>query len=268
MVCGRTVGDLRVDTHIFLIAVVLIAALAVLAVTLFRMERRPEAENSRPAGWVFQLVAPVVVAGVLLLWLGAYAPRTLLFEVPLPSDVVALLMLAFLSIMALAALAMRDSRRLVLVFCVAAVIAFVALYPNLSALPMPNNISSVYNGLLPTWLYGFQFADNMQVSSSVSLTDGSAIELSVAVLVVAVLAGYVAWVQRVVNGYRRHQLVVAGLGLSDGAGGDFDGDGGAAGVAGDAGSSDAAGDAGSAGSGDAAGTAGSGDAAGGEGPGV
>jgi hypothetical protein len=92
----------------------------------------------------------------------------------------------------------------------------------------------------------------------VSLTDGSAIELSVAVLVVAVLAGYVAWVQRVVNGYRRHQLVVAGLGLSDGAGSDFDGDGGAAGAAGDAGSGDAAGDA--AGAAGAAGDAGSGDA--------
>ena len=46
--------------------------------------------------------------------------------------------------------------------CAVVVIAFLVLYPNLSALPMPDNIISVYNGFLPTWFYGFQFAVNLQ----------------------------------------------------------------------------------------------------------
>jgi hypothetical protein len=76
---------------------------------------------------------------------------------------------------------------------------------------MPNNIVSVYNGLLPTWLYGFQFSVNLQPAASVSLLDSSPWLLALGVLCVAVVAGYAAWGRRVINGYRRHRLLTAGL---------------------------------------------------------
>jgi hypothetical protein len=97
---------------------------------------------------------------------------------------------------------------------------------------MPNNIVSMYNGLLPTWLYGFQFAVNQQLGTSVPFIGPTTIALSIAVLLAAMLAGYVAWVQRVVNGYRRHRLAVDGLGAGRGAG--AAGDGAAAGTGGGA----------------------------------
>ena len=34
---------------------------------------------------------------------------------------------------------------------------FAIVYPNISALPLPSAIASAYQGLLPTYLYAFQF---------------------------------------------------------------------------------------------------------------
>ena len=37
---------------------------------------------------------------------------------------------------------------------------FVVLYPNIAALPLPDTIVNAYQGLLPTYLYAFQFSVN------------------------------------------------------------------------------------------------------------
>ena len=37
---------------------------------------------------------------------------------------------------------------------------FVVVYPNISALPLPTAIANVYQGVLPTYLYAFQFPVN------------------------------------------------------------------------------------------------------------
>ena len=159
-------GDVRIDTRIFLIGVVLIAALAVLALVLLRLERR-QARGEEDRSWILQLFVPVVIAGALLWWLGQNAPQDLLFRAALPSDMIILLLLPILVVLAAIALRAQNPRRFVLGVCAVAVAAFLALYPNLSALPMPNNIIGVYNGLLPTWLYGFQFSVNQQVGAQI-----------------------------------------------------------------------------------------------------
>ena len=48
-------------------------------------------------------------------------------------------------------------RRFVVGFVVAAVGWFVILYPNISALPLPSAVVAAYQGILPTYLYAFQF---------------------------------------------------------------------------------------------------------------
>jgi hypothetical protein len=166
------------------------------------------------------MIIPVALAGGLILWLGANGPRDVIFQAALPPDLLALVMAVLGVCLGLLAITARDSRRLVLGICIFAVVAFALLYPDLSALPMPNLLLNVYDAILPTWFYGFQFADNLQASSTVSLIGGAAIVVSISALFVALLAGYAAWVQRVVNGYRRHQLLIAGSGEGDGAGGD------------------------------------------------
>ena len=54
-------------------------------------------------------------------------------------------------------MASRDARRFVVGFVVAVVAWFVILYPNISALPLPSAVVAAYQGILPTYLYAFQF---------------------------------------------------------------------------------------------------------------
>ena len=53
--------------------------------------------------------------------------------------------------------ASRDARRFVVGFVVAVVGWFAILYPNISALPLPAAVVAAYQGILPTYLYAFQF---------------------------------------------------------------------------------------------------------------
>jgi Gpi18-like mannosyltransferase len=217
--CMATAGNFVVEQRMFLIAVVLLASLAVLTLVLSRLEREAELDEEGEGGlmWAVWLLLPVVIAGVLLIAIGQYGSRDTLFEVPVSAGgglitvLVPLLALAVLGIVAVMVLVARDPRRFAAAYCAAAAFAFVVLYPNLSALLMPDNLVSVYNGFLPTWLYGFQFSVNMQPAVSVPPTSSNGLLLAGFVLLMALVVGYAAWTRRVVEGYRRHLLVVEGL---------------------------------------------------------
>jgi hypothetical protein len=192
-----------------LIAVVLLAALAALPFILWRIERRQDA--GRPDRfWIFQLLVPVGFAGLIIWWLGQNGSRDVVFQAALPSDGIALLLLPVLALLAFFVLTARNPRRFVLGACAFIVTAFLALYPNLSALPMPNDIISVYNGLLPTWFYGFQFSVNGQESNPVGLVSATGLTLALVALLVAGVAAWAVWERRLVIGYRRHRLLSAG----------------------------------------------------------
>jgi hypothetical protein len=75
---------------------------------------------------------------------------------------------------------------------------------------MPNDIISVYNGLLPTWFYGFQFSVNGQESNPVGLVSATGLTLALVALLVAGVAAWAVWERRLVIGYRRHRLLSAG----------------------------------------------------------
>ena len=51
----------------------------------------------------------------------------------------------------------RDPRRFVVGYLVAVVGWFAILYPNIAALPLPSAVVNAYQGILPTYLYAFQF---------------------------------------------------------------------------------------------------------------
>jgi hypothetical protein len=80
----------------------------------------------------------------------------------------------------------------------------------LSALPLPNTIINVYEALLPTWFYGFQFSVNLQPAIRVSPIQSTSIALALVALLVAGIAGWVAWERRVVIGFRRSRWFVVG----------------------------------------------------------
>ena len=62
-----------------------------------------------------------------------------------------------LGYLAMQVLGARDARRFVVGVGVAAVVTFLVFYPNISALPLPSSMVNAYQGLLPTYLYDFQF---------------------------------------------------------------------------------------------------------------
>jgi hypothetical protein len=207
-ICGNGTGDVNIAIRMFLIGVVLVVALVVLALVLWRLERRQSA-GLEDRYWIVQLLVPVGIAGLLLVWLGQNASNASLFHVALPPDLMAIVMLSLGIFLAIVCVLARNPRRFVLGACIVAVSTFMALYPDLSALPLPNAILGIYDAILPTWFYGFQFSVNLQESNSVGLISPSAIALSVFVLLVAPFVAWAAWERRIVVGFGRARQLQA-----------------------------------------------------------
>jgi hypothetical protein len=209
-ICGSGTGDVRIETRILLIALVLLAALGTLGALLWRLEARQN-QGLEDRYWVAQLLVPVVIAGGLLWWLGQYGSHDILFSAPLPPDLIAIALLIVGVLLTYVCITARNPRRFVLGVCVFGIVTFLALYPDLSALPMPNSILGVYDGILPTWFYGFQFSDNLQTGISVPLFSSWALAVSMFTLLVAGLVAWAAWERRVVVGYRREKMLSGGF---------------------------------------------------------
>jgi hypothetical protein len=213
-VCGTGTGNVVIETRLFLIGVILVVALAVLAVILVRLERRQDRGYEDPY-WSVQLVVPVAIAGVLLWWVGQNGPRTTIFAADLSPDLLTFVMLPIGVLLAIVAAVGTNPRRFVLGVVTFAVLAFAALYPNLSALPMPQTITGIYNSLLPTWLYGFQFAVNLQESQNVGLLTPSTASMALFALFAAGCFSWAAWEHRLAVGFRQAQLSTPAPGATE-----------------------------------------------------
>ena len=83
----------------------------------------------------------------------------------LSSDVLALMGLIVLGVPAVVVLRARDPRRFVMGVLLAAGLWLLVWYPNISGLPLPAEFAHLYQGLLPTWNYDFQFSVNTDPAS-------------------------------------------------------------------------------------------------------
>jgi len=91
----------------------------------------------------------------------------------------------------------RDSRRFVIGALVAIVAWFVVVYPNFSALPLPTAIANVYQGVLPTYLYAFQFpVNNVAATVAIHLLGPVPLLLAGAMVFLSLVVAYSAWVWR------------------------------------------------------------------------
>ena len=104
-----------------------------------------------------------------------------------PIAVVLLLPLGYLAVQVIGA---RDARRFVGGIVVAIVATFAIFYPNISALPLPAVVVNAYQGIIPTYVYAFQFPvnttdRNVQTAFLSPFFAGLAIALVVTALVVA-----------------------------------------------------------------------------------
>ncbi|HEY3164952.1 MAG TPA: hypothetical protein VGJ71_11360, partial [Candidatus Limnocylindrales bacterium] len=74
---------------------------------------------------------------------------------------------------------------------------FVVVYPNFSALPLPTAIANPYQGVLPTYLYAFQFPiNNVASKAKIELFGPVPLLLGASVVFLCLVVGYSAWVWR------------------------------------------------------------------------
>jgi hypothetical protein len=128
----------------------------------------------------------------------SFLPDTpILVLTSIPVEPVVLVLAIPLAYLALPVFASRDARRFVVGFGVAVVSWFAILYPNISALPLPSAVVAAYQGILPTYLYAFQFP----VSTVTRNTETPLFTPMLAILLVALtttclVVAYSAWVWR------------------------------------------------------------------------
>ena len=117
----------------------------------------------------------------------------------IPVEPIALIVtIALLPLAAFVATA-RDARRFVAGLLVAMGSWFVLWYPNIAALPLPAALSNAYQGLLPTYVYPFQFPVSTvdRNGPGPSLIGLQPALLLLVLAAVVVIVGYSAWVWRV-----------------------------------------------------------------------
>jgi drug/metabolite transporter (DMT)-like permease len=172
-------------------ALFMVAAGAALAGFLGWRASRADPE-ARQAPWVAALVVVAlgtlvgVVAALVFLDTGATTGVTL------SSDVLALMGLIVLGLPAAIVLRARDPRRFVMGVLLAAGLWLLVWYPNISGLPLPADLAHLYQGLLPTWNYDFQFSVNTDPASDSGILQPAVLLLGgitfVFVIAVAVVA--------------------------------------------------------------------------------
>jgi hypothetical protein len=172
---------------------------------------RLQVEDAMDAGWsgtdggissssrtLLLLVATAVGTILLTVLIRQILPDTnLLAWDRIPVEPVALILSIPAVLIAVFVATARDARRFVMGAVVAIVSWFVVVYPNISALPLPTSIANVYQGVLPTYLYAFQFpVSTIPRNTTVQLLGPVPLLLAASVIFLSVIVAYSAWVWR------------------------------------------------------------------------
>jgi hypothetical protein len=184
---------LLITVQAFGLAVVMGVAGILLVTQLVRLRGR--AGDRQLALIVLTAVGAVV--GVVLVRL--ILPTTALIDqAGFSTAPIAIVILAILSPIAWVVLTARDARRFVAGTLSAAAVFFIVFYPNIAALPLPSTIFNFYQGIIPPWLYPFQFPDNTDAPVAAQpLLSLVPILTAVMLTVLCVVVGYSAWSARI-----------------------------------------------------------------------
>ncbi len=180
------------------LTVVIAIGLIALVLRFLEFDAEEARAGRRELTAAFASLARVGVALIASLILVAMLPDSpILTLTNLPVEPIALVVGTPLAYFALQVIGARDARRFVAGYVVAAVAWFAILYPNIAALPLPAAIVNAYQGILPTYLYAFQFPVS-KIDRNVPtpiLTPTLAI-ITVALVVTCLVVAYSAWVWR------------------------------------------------------------------------
>jgi C-terminal four TMM region of protein-O-mannosyltransferase/Dolichyl-phosphate-mannose-protein mannosyltransferase len=128
-----------------------------------------------------------------------------------PLAIGAVVVLGFVGYLVIGA---RDARRFVIGAVVAAIGEFLVFYPNIAALPLPSTIFNAYQGLLPTYLYPFQFPTNTDPPVTVPSLFAASKDffglppgpvLGAFLVVTCLIVAYSAWSWRIALAEQEHE---------------------------------------------------------------
>ncbi len=188
-----TPGDLLITLQAAGLGLVMVVAGVLLIVQLVRL--RGGAGDRQLARIVLTAAGAVVAVAAVRILL---PPTPLIDQAGFSTAPIAIVILAILVPIAYVVLTARDARRFVAGILAAATVFFIVLYPNIAALPLPSTIFNAYQGILPTWLYPFQFPDNTDAPASAQpLLSWVPILTLVMLTVLCIVVGYSAWSARI-----------------------------------------------------------------------
>jgi predicted membrane-bound dolichyl-phosphate-mannose-protein mannosyltransferase len=199
--CGAITRSTDVSEAALASALVLVIGLAVLGWQLWLLYRAGGSSAGPLRIGRFAIpseAAPFATLVVILVAVVAavrvFSPEPA-FTLTIGADEIALVGLAALAVPAWLVLHARDSRRFVLGVLTAVVLWFVAWYPNLSGLPLPNSIANIYQGLLPSWNYDFWFAVNKDELAESSILGPTVAILAITLLLVVAVVVLTHWLR-------------------------------------------------------------------------
>jgi hypothetical protein len=196
--CNGNPGNLVITPASAGLVVVTVVTVIVMLKLLFDLGRPRIGARQLSARDLAPLILTAAIGVVALL-----ISRALPDDAPLISvagvvpEIIALLAAIPLGIAAIQIATARDARRFVAGLVSAAVIWFAVLYPNIAALPLPAAVVNAYQGLLPTYLYAFQFGVNtVDRSGAIKFADPKFAVLVAVLAIACAVVAYSAWAWR------------------------------------------------------------------------
>ena len=179
-------------------ALATVAVVGLVVIVLRMLALASDGASDRDGQGAFRSLIVTCAVVAVALFVAALLPDTAILTLTnFPVEPIAIVALIPLGYLGLQVFASVDARRFVVGFVVAVVAWFAVLYPNISALPLPSTVVAAYQGILPTYLYAFQFP----VSKVTRGTDTPLLTPMLALLLVALsvtclVVAYSAWVWR------------------------------------------------------------------------
>jgi len=197
--CPAVIPEFVLTERSAVLAVVMGVGLIVIVRLFLAFQSDDLREGARE--FVSSALGRLVAAGAIFigaLLVTALLPDTAILTLTnIPVDPIALVVAIPLGYLALQVFASRDARRFVVGLCVAVVGWFAILYPNISALPLPAAVVAAYQGILPTYLYAFQFpVSTVTRGGNTPIFTPMLAILVVALVVTCLVVAYSAWVWR------------------------------------------------------------------------
>jgi hypothetical protein len=198
--CPAVIPDFVLTAQAAGLAIVLAIGLIVIIRGFLAMQAEEPFDDGRTVATpaFIRLVIAGAVTALALVAATALLPDTAILTLTnIPVEPIALVVAIPLGYVGLQIFASRDARRFVVGFAVAVVGWFAILYPNISALPLPAAVVAAYQGILPTYLYAFQFpVSTVTRNADTPLFTPMLALLLIALIVTCLVVAYSAWVWR------------------------------------------------------------------------